>query len=249
MPDVRLDRLDRLAARLRAQPGVTMGELAAELGVSARTVRRDVRTLRGRGMEIEGDRGRGGGIRFARDAVLPPLRLDARQAVGLWLAVQLGRGLGGLPFSRGTSAALAQVLSALPPERRQQLRDLCRRIVLGPPASPLMQQSLGDMSPALLDAFEHCFREGVCLSFRYRDRFGAETQRRVEPHGIFVRPPLWYALAVDVDKQARRMFRMDRIANPRPFQRRFSPSLAVVEEMLSDEPCEPLAERNARADR
>lgn len=242
MPDdPRGERLDRLAAQLRAQPGVTMGELAGELGVSARTVRRDVRLLRERGMDIEGDRGRGGGIRFARYASLPPLHLDARQVVGLWLAVQLGRQLTGLPFSRGSSAALNKVLSALPAERRAQLRELCRRIVLGPPATAAMQEDVGEMCPTLLDAFEGCFREGSCMGFRYTDRLGAETQRRVEPHGIFVRPPFWYVLAVDADKQAPRMFRMDRIANPRPLARRFTPSLAVVEEMLRDEPCEALA--------
>ena len=43
-----------------------MAELADELSVSVRTVRRDVAALRARGMDIEGDRGRGGGVRFAR---------------------------------------------------------------------------------------------------------------------------------------------------------------------------------------
>ena len=79
------------------------------------------------------------------------------------------------------------------------------------------------------------------MSFRYRDRLGVDTQRRVEPHGIFVRPPFWYVLAIDVDKGLPRMFRMDRIANPRAVQRRFTPSLEVVERMLADEDCEPRA--------
>ena len=57
--------------------------------------------------------------------------------------------------------------------------------------------------------------------------------RRVEPHGIYVLIPVWYVLAVDLDKQAERMFRMDRIANPRPLARRFTTSRAVVEEMIA----------------
>ncbi len=213
-----------------------MGELAEELGVSVRTVRRDVALLRARGMDIDGDRGRGGGIRFARFAPLPPLQLDAQQAVGLWLSVQIARRVAGLPFSRGTAAAMNTVLAALPNERRVQLRRVCRRIVVGAHASEAMRASFGEMPPTLLDTFERCFREGVCMSFRYTDRSEVPTQRRVEPHGIFVRSPFWYVLAVDIDKDAKRMFRMDRIVNPRAYSRSFEPSLDVVEELMGDVP-------------
>ena len=61
-----------------------------------------------------------------------------------------------------------------------------------------------------------------------------------EPHGIFVEIPVWYVLAVDIDKDAARMFRMDRIAYPRPIARRFTPSREVVAETLGDVPHAPL---------
>jgi predicted DNA-binding transcriptional regulator YafY len=230
------DRLDALVAAIRVREGVSMGELAAELGVNVRTVRRDVALLRARGMDIEADRGRGGGVRFARYSPLPPLQLDAQQAVGLWLSVQIARRVIGLPFSRGNAAAMNKVLASLPIDRRHQLRQLCRRIVVGIRASEAMRESFGEMPPTLLDSFERCFREGVCMSFRYTDRLGVTAQRRVEPHGIFVRSPFWYVLAVDIDKHAQRMFRMDRIANPRAFSRSFQPSLDVIEELLGDIP-------------
>ena len=238
------DRLDALVALIRANEGISMSEAAKQLGVSVRTVRRDVSVLRARGMDIEGDRGRGGGIRFARYAPLPPLQLDAQQAVGLWLSVQIARRVSGLPFSRGSQAALNKVLAALPPERRFLLRQLCRRIIVGSGASEAMRESFGEMASSLLDSFERCFRKGICLGFRYTDREGTTTQRRVEPHGIFVRLPFWYVLAVDIDKppkDAQRMFRMDRIANPRPFARQFEPSMAVIEEMMGDIPYRSLS--------
>jgi predicted DNA-binding transcriptional regulator YafY len=226
------ERLDALVAHLRGRGSASMGDLAEELGVTVRTIRRDVAVLRARGLDIEGERGRGGGIRFARDAPLPPLRLEEDQAVGLWLSVQLARRVAGLPFSRAGLAGLDKVLAALPPERRRQLRFLSERIVVGGFASPALRASAREVAPTLLDAIERCFRERVCLSFSYTDRRGAVTQRRVEPHGIYVDVPVWYVLSVDLDKQAARMFRMDRIANPRPFGRRFEPSLAVVKEAL-----------------
>ncbi len=249
------DRLEALIAAIRAREGVSMAELAEDLGVSVRTVRRDVALLRARGLDIEGDRGRGGGIRFARFAPLPPLQLDAQQAVGLWLSVEIARRVSGLPFSRGNQSAMNKVLASLPPERRAQLRQLCRRIVIGTRASEAMRESFGEMSPILLDTFERCFRESVCMSFRYTDRMGAVTQRRIEPHGIFVRAPFWYILAVDIDRadahpdaaaeDLQRMFRMDRIANPRVITRRFRPSIDVVDEMLADEPYIAVGDRDA----
>lgn len=227
------ERLDALIAHLRGRGSASMGEIAEDLGVSVRTVRRDVDLLRRRGMDIEGERGRGGGIRFSRFAPLPPLRLEEPQAVGLWLSVQLSRKVAGLPYSRSGGAGLDQVLAALPGPRRRALRDLCDRIVVGGPASASVRASVGEVGPAVLDAFERCFHERVCLGFQYTDRNGATTQRRVEPHGLYVQSPVWYVLAVDIEKGATRMFRMDRIANPRALQRRFAPSREVVAEAIA----------------
>jgi predicted DNA-binding transcriptional regulator YafY len=218
---------------LRARGSASMSELAEELGVSVRTVRRDVATLRMRGLDIEGDRGHGGGVRFARFAPLPPLQLDEGQAVALWLSVQMARRVTGLPFSRGGNAGVNKVLAGLPSERRRGLRQLCERIVVGDPCSSRLRASAGESCPGLLEVFERCFTEGVCMAFQYRDREGVVTQRRAEPHGIFVSPPIWYVLSVDIDKQVPRMFRMDRIANPRPLRQRFEPSAEVIEEVLA----------------
>ena len=63
MPIDRSSRLDALVAALRASDGTSISNLADELCVSKRTVRRDIATLRMRGMDIEGERGRGGGVR------------------------------------------------------------------------------------------------------------------------------------------------------------------------------------------
>ena len=224
----RAERLDALIAYLRANQSATMGDLALELGVSIRTIRRDVAVLRMRGMDIEGERGRGGGVRFARFAPLPALQLEEGQAVGLWLSVQMARRLAGVPFSEGSRAGLNKVLASLPEVRQQQLRRMYSRIVVGAPASARIAESAEEMCPTLLAAFERCFSQEICLSFQYTDRLGRTTQRRVEPHGILVQIPMWYVLAVDIDKDAQRMFRMDRISNPRPFNRPFTPSKDVV---------------------
>ncbi len=232
-------RREELVACLRSRRHATMSEVATELGVSVRTVRRDIAVLRRRGLDIEGERGRGGGVRFARFAPLPPLRLEEGEAVALWLSAQLAQRAAGLPFSREANGAFQKILAALPEARRPTLRRLAERILVGRPASASLRASAGDPTRALLEVFERCFREGLCLGFRYRDRHGAVSQRRVEPHGLYVEVPLWYVLAVDVDKQARRMFRMDRIAHPRALPRRFAPSRQVIEAAAAELACWP----------
>ena len=230
----RNSRQDALVALLRSDRSPTMTELAEELGVSVRTIRRDVAVLRLRGMDIEGERGRGGGIRFARFAPLPPLYMEESEAVGLWISVQLARHVAGIPYSRGSQTGLNKVLAALPETRRRNLRRLSERIFVGEPASRMLRASVGETVPALLDVFERCFSEEVCLGFDYQDRKGARTRRRIEPHGIYVDLPVWYILSIDLDKVAARMFRMDRISNPRALRQRFAPSSAVLEAFLEE---------------
>ena len=230
-------RRDALVALLRSERSPTMTELAVELGVSVRTLRRDVAALRIRGMDIEGERGRGGGIRFARFAPLPPLHLEESEAVGLWISVQLARYAAGVPYSRGSQTGLKKVLAAIPEPRRRNLRRLSQRIIVRSSSASPRRAGAGEAVPALLDTFERCFGGEVCLGFDYQDRKGVRTRRQVEPHGIYVDLPVWYILAVDLDKQAARMFRMDRISKPRALRQRFLPSSEVLDAFLAELRC------------
>ena len=159
------------------------------------------------------------------------------EAVGLWLSVQLARRAAGVPFSRSGQTGLSKVLSALPESRRRGLRRFSKRIFVGTSASANVRASMGETVPTLIETFERCFSEGVALGFDYRDRKGAHSRRRVEPHGVYVELPVWYVLAVDIDKDAARMFRMDRIRNPRPLTRSFTPSEDVLEAFLQELSC------------
>src|SRR5262249_17957108 len=53
------------------------------------------------------------------------------------------------------------------------------------------------IDPALVEAFEAAFTTTRVLAFTYRDQQGRSTNRRAEPHGLLVRPPLWYVIAWD----------------------------------------------------
>ncbi|MBB1015632.1 HTH domain-containing protein, partial [Dietzia schimae] len=70
----------------------TGDELAAELGVTTRSIRRDVDRLRDLGYPVESERGAGGGYRLGSGRRLPPLLLDDREAVAVAIALRLAAG-------------------------------------------------------------------------------------------------------------------------------------------------------------
>lgn len=147
----------------------------------------------------------------------------------------LSRAASDLPWGGGATTAMRKLLGALPLPRARQLRALTRRVVVGPPASEAVRASAGAAPPGLLAVLEVAFANGVGLAFQYTDREGRTTQRRVEPHGLCIEPPVWYILARDVEKDAARAFRMDRIARPRSLPEiRFRPDLAAVTHDLPD---------------
>lgn len=231
----RAERLMDLADRLRGRAETTVLELADELGVSARTVLRDLSALRERGMPISGQAGPGGGIRLEGSRGLTAIHLSLSEAVALWLAARLSREASDLPWSEAAGSGLAKLLASLPQPKATRLRALCRRVLVGPPASPELRATAGHPPPELLRLFEEAFSSGTGLGFHYTDRTGKRTVRRIEPHGLVVEPPVWYVLARDIAKGEPRTFRMDRIARPRLLPEiSFRPDMAIIRAQLPE---------------
>lgn len=214
---------------LRASDGTTVEELARELRVSRRTVLRDLATLRGRGMRIPSDTGRGGGIRLQRSRGSATVHFSVAELVAIWLAATLSREASNLPWDEAATSGLRKLLASLPASKARDLTALCRRVVVAPPASSRIREGAGRPPTELLHTFEEAFSSGHALAFQYVDRNGVPTRRSIEPHGLLVKPPVWYILSRDLGKGEPRAFRMDRIAHPRIVRTtRFQPDLAVV---------------------
>jgi predicted DNA-binding transcriptional regulator YafY len=81
-------RLLRLLSLLQARRDWTGPELAARLGVSPRTLRRDMDKLRGLGYPVDATPGTAGGYRLGAGAMLPPLLLDDEEAVAVAIGLR-----------------------------------------------------------------------------------------------------------------------------------------------------------------
>ena len=181
-------------------------ELASRLGVTTRTVRRDVDRLRRLGYEIDAAAGTDGGYRLRAGAVVPPLFLDADEAVAVvtaLLAASSGQTTGMADTSVRALAKLHHVL----PTPVQRRADAVRRA-----ARTVGTRQVPDVDPANIAVLAEACRDGVAVRFGYVARDGDPTSRRAEPHALVTLRDIWYLVAFDLDRDDWRMFRVDRMA-------------------------------------
>jgi len=215
-----MDRRDQLLRRLRRRADWTAAGLAHELGVSRRTVLRDLGALREAGFDLATFSGPGGGVRLNPTSVMITSQLRASEVVALIVSAEIARAANTVPFAAGAEQALVKIEAALPASRADELRTLRERVLVGDPSRDTRPATI---DPALVEAFETAFTTTRLLAFTYRDHQGRSTERQVEPHGLLVRPPLWYVLAWDTAKNAPRLFRADRISTPAVLGHTFVP--------------------------
>jgi predicted DNA-binding transcriptional regulator YafY len=213
------DRRELVLRLLRRRANWTIAELANELEASRRTILRDLNALRESGFELATFSGPGGGVRLNPTSVLITSQLRTDEVVALILSVAIARAAGSVPFAAEAEGALAKIEQALPSARADELRACRERILVGEPSPESAPANAIDSN--LVGAFEAAFVATRLLAFRYRAHNGRSTQRLVEPHGLLVRPPLWYVIGWDTDKKAPRLFRADRISDPVPTDRVF----------------------------
>jgi predicted DNA-binding transcriptional regulator YafY len=193
----RADRLDELVRHLRDRPGSTAADLAAALGVSGRSIFRDLDHLRDRGYPIEGDRGRGGGLRLRGNWGIGRVLLAREEALATLLALAVSERLGLPMFARDLARARRRVVDAFPADERRRLAPLRERIFVGPPASPAVRASYATADAAAARALQAAFVDERVVTLGYRAAGQASAARVVEPHALLVNLPAWYLIAID----------------------------------------------------
>lgn len=207
-------RHDAILRLLRRGQSTTIAALAREVGVSRRTVLRDVGALREAGYLIRSDVGRGGGLSLDPGSVQTTARLAVSEVFALLISVAAMRASGGLPFAGLADAGLAKIERALPADKVRDLRAFLDCLHVGPLSPQQDLSDMGQMDPDLLPAFEAAFLHRQMIRFDYHDAGGRRTHREVEPQAMLILPPLWYLVAWDPMRDGFRHFRMDRITRP-----------------------------------
>ena len=207
-------RLLTLLSLLQARRDWPGAALADRLGVTPRTVRRDVDRLRELGYPVQAFKGPDGGYRLAAGADLPPLLFDDDQAVALAVALQLATASGA-----GIGEAAARALTTV----RQVMPARLRHRVHAVQVTPVAVGGDVEVDPAVLTALTAAIRAREVLRFDYGPGGDDAPPRRAEPHHLVARNGRWYLVAHDLDRSDWRTFRCDRITLRTPNGPRFTP--------------------------
>ena len=169
----RADRLFLIIHALRGRrTALQARSLAQTLGVSLRTVYRDVADLQLSGVPIEGEAGVGYMLRKGAD--IPPLMFSAEELESLVVGTRFVRAFAGERLADGAQAALMKIEAVLPPELRE--RAARTRIY-----APIYRDEMKLAFAARIDRLHAAIESQQVLRLVYRDEAGQPSTREVEP--------------------------------------------------------------------
>lgn len=197
----RAERWHALTEMLRRSGarGCTAERLAAEFGVSVRTVKRDLAALEASGAPIWSRPGPGGGYGLATRATLPPVALTPAQAVALLAAVSAAPDA---PYADAAAAGVRKILDVLDPVTRTRARALADRVWVNSPPTP---------TRAVRSALEQAMAEQRVVRIRYVAGDGAASTRDVEPIMFGSSGGRWYLIGWCRLREGIRWFLVDRV--------------------------------------
>ena len=218
------ERVLRLLGLLQQRPVWTGAELAERLGVTTRSIRRDVGRLRALGYPVNATQGAGGGYQLGAGRALPPLLLDDEEAIATAVSLRLAAGGTVAGASEAAVRTLAKLDQVLPARLRAEVRALHDAIVT-------LEGGRVEVDADVLLALARACRDTVRVELTYVARGAEPGPRRVEPYQLVATGRRWYLLAFDLDRDDWRSFRLDRMSDVRPttwrFRRREHPDPAA----------------------
>ncbi|MEU5259893.1 YafY family protein [Amycolatopsis sp. NPDC021455] len=201
---MKAERLVALLFTLQRRRSATAAELASELGVSERTMHRDLAALRDAGVPLWTEQGRHGGFRLVDGWRSGLDGLTAREAVALF-ALGVPDALAGLGLDTAGSAARAKVSAGMPAELREHAALVAGRFHLDAPG----WFGSADEPPALATVVQAVWAQRrLSVSYRRRDKVAS---RELEPLGLVLKAGVWYLVARVVPDDALRTYRVSRI--------------------------------------
>lgn len=207
----RLRRLDLLESRLKADEPLRVGALAREFGVSHRTLSRDIGILRERGVPVDADRGRGGGVRVGGTWGVGRLNLTYREAVDLLVSLAVAERMGSPILMANLASVRRKLIASFAPASRERINHLKARLLIGASATPTVLTGYAPPSPQVVENLHQAFLMMRAARIVYEDGAGRSTVRSVEAHYLLLNYPVWYAVCWDHLREGIRTFRCDRL--------------------------------------
>ena len=192
-------------------------ELAGRLGVSQRTLRRDVDGLQELGYPVITTRGTGGGYQLGAGAALPPLVLNEDEAAATVMGLKgVATGNHAVPADAAISA-MAKIVQVLPARIRGRISSLATV------AAEAGNEGATLTDVTALTTVALACRDSDTLTFAYESNRSPRSLRAAQPHKVVTVENRLYLVAWDIDRGDWRTFRVDRITDARRTGKRFAP--------------------------
>ncbi len=202
-----LDLLNALRRRRRPASGRALAE---EMGVSLRTLYRDIASLQAQGATIEGEPGVGYVLKPGY--LLPPLMFTPEEVEALVLGSRWVADRADARMRDAALGALARIAAVLPPDLRDEMETSALLVVPGAPFPTDL------VDPALL---RKAIRTERRLRLCYRDEAGKASERVVWPFALVFFDRVRLLLAWCELRQDFRSFRTDRIVEAEVTEARY----------------------------
>ena len=198
----RAERLLELMQSLRLRRRPVAGQaLAEELGISLRTLYRDIEALKAQGARIEGEAGFGYVLKPG--FTLPPLMFSLEEVEALALGARWVEGRADKGLMKAARGALGKIAAVLPPERAEALDW---------PTMLAAASRAGDSEAASLPVIREALTAGRKVRLAYVDKEGRSSARVVWPVALGFFDHARMLAAWCETRQAFRHFRLDRMA-------------------------------------
>ncbi|GMA41452.1 helix-turn-helix transcriptional regulator [Mobilicoccus caccae] len=220
---MRADRLLDLVALLRRHERITAADLAERLGVSRRTILRDIDALSLSGVPVFAEHGRGGGF-----SILPGYRpetagLTAAESAALFLP---GGQIAADAIGRGAEfrSARRKFEAVLDDDAARGVGDVASWLLVVPEGWGTAADT-----PAAVPHLAAAAARREVIDIAYRARGQGERLRRVRPVGVVLAARTWHLVAEKDDTGEQRTYRADRVGSVRPTGQHFTPATPLAQ--------------------
>lgn len=200
---MRADRLLAILLLLQSHHRLTAAELSARLGISPRTVQRDMLALSAAGAPVYASRGSHGGWALLDGYHTDLSGLSPSEIHSLTLSPP-ARLLDDLGLGQASVTGLVKLLSGLPEAQRRSAEELRQRVLVDAAG----WRAAEEMAPTFATIQEAVWRD-QCAHIVYQRGDGTEVERDIEPFGLVAKGRVWYVVA-RVEEELR-TYRVSRI--------------------------------------
>lgn len=197
---MRADRLLTIMLRLQVAKKLTTNDLARELGVSRRTILRDLDALSSAGVPVYTQSGQGGGVSLDEHYRISLTGLREAEIRALYLSGN-SKLLSDVGLDEAAQNLLLKFFATLPTLQQELVRRVRQRIYID--ASWWIGDETPPVPSGLLDALEQSLRMRVT----YQQPGGEVVERLLEPYGLVAKGGAWYLIA-----KREAVFRMYRVS-------------------------------------